>query len=186
MIDPEVILYHTFFTTEESDSFYRRLMATVAWREHMSRFGRPVPRLTAFYGDLGVTYTYSGIIERALPWTPPLAAIKQRVEAVSGARFNTVLLNQYRHQDDSVAWHSDDEEELGQNPTIASVSLGAERHFRLRHKRKRQPPVDMLLTHGSLLIMQGTTQHEWEHCVPKMNKLLNPRINLTYRLIKTS
>lgn len=186
ILDAEVRLYRNVFTPAESDTFHRHLMATVAWREHMTRFGRPVPRLTAFYGDTGKTYTYSGIVEIPLPWTPPLLAIKQRVEDVSGAVFNTVLLNLYRHQQDSVAWHSDDEEELGQNPTIASVSFGAERRFRLRHKRKRQPPIDMVLPHGSLLLMQGATQHEWEHCVPKTRQAHGSRVNLTYRLIKSS
>ena len=186
LLDADIMLYRNVFTPAESDTFYRHLIATVAWRERLTRFGRPVPRLTAFYGDTGKTYTYSGIVETPLPWTPPLLAIKQRAEDLAGSGFNTVLLNLYRHQHDSVAWHSDDERELGQHPTIASVSFGAERRFRLRHKRNRQPAIDMVLPHGSLLVMQGTSQHEWEHCVPKMKTPHGPRVNLTYRLIKSS
>jgi len=184
MRDAEVVLYRNFFSAAESDRYYRHLMTTVRWRAQRTRFGRPVPRLTAFYGDAGKTYAYSGIVETPLAWLPALLTIKRLIEAVAGVGFNTVLLNLYRDQCDSVAWHSDDEEELGQNPVIASVSFGAERPFHLRHKRKQQPPVDLVLPHGSLLLMQGATQHAWEHCVPKTKQPHGPRVNLTYRLIK--
>ena len=105
------------------------------------------------------------------------------LEANTNARFNTVLLNLYRHERDSVAWHSDDEAELGHNPVIASVSFGAERLFRLRHKARQQPHVDLLLPPGSLLLMGGETQHHWQHCIPKMKQPHRLRLNLTYRLI---
>lgn len=186
MRDAEVTLYRNFFSAAESDRFYRHLMAKVRWGAQRMRFGRPVPRLTAFYGDDGNTYTYSGLVEIPHSWIPALLRIKHHIEAVSQARFNTVLLNLYRHQHDSVAWHSDDEKELGQNPVVASVSFGAERRFRLRHKRKRQAPVDIVLPHGSMLLMQGATQHAWEHCVPKTKQPHGPRVNLTYRLINGS
>lgn len=186
MRDAEVMLFRNVFCAAESDRLYRYLMANVRWGAQRTRFGRPIPRLTAFYGDAGCTYTYSGLVEMPQPWLPALLHIKHRIEAVSKGRFNTVLLNLYRHQRDSVAWHSDDEKELGQNPVIASVSFGAERRFRLRHKRKRQPPVDVVLPHGSLLLMQGATQHTWEHCVPKTRQPHGARVNLTYRLIHVS
>ena len=183
MRDATVVLYRDFFSSAESDHYYDHLITTVMWRARRTRFGRPVPRLTAFYGDAGRIYIYSGIVEAPLPWTPALLAIKRRIEAVADVDLNTVLLNLYRDQCDSVAWHSDDEEELGQNPVIASVSFGAERRFRLRHKQKRQAPVDIVLPHGSMLLMQGATQHAWEHCVPKMQQSHAPRVNLTYRCI---
>jgi alkylated DNA repair dioxygenase AlkB len=186
MRDAEVMLYQNFFGAAERDQYYQNLMITMRWRAQRTRFGCPVPRLTAFYGDAGKTYTYSGITETPLAWTPTLLMIKHRIEGVAGVGFNTVLVNLYRDQRDSVAWHSDDEKELGQNPVIASVSFGAERRFRLRHKRNQQHPVDLVLAHGSMLHMQGATQHAWEHCVPKTNQPHGPRVNLTYRLIKAS
>lgn len=183
MRDAAVILYRNFFSAAESDHYYRHFMTTVTWQAQRTRFGRPVPRLTAFYGEADRTYRYSGIVETPLAWTPALLTIKHQIEAVAGVGFNTVLLNLYRDQRDSVSWHSDDEDELGQDPVIASVSFGAERRFRLRHKLRQQPPVDLMLPHGSMLLMQGTTQHAWEHCVPKTKHPHGPRVNLTYRLI---
>ena len=141
MPDAEVILYRTFFSEPQSDTFLRELLETTNWRqEKIKFFGKPVdlPRLTAWYGDEGKSYRYSGIQVNPDPWTPTLLAIKQEIEAVSGVVFNSVLLNLYRGERDSVAWHSDDEPELGTNPVIGSVSFGETRTFQLRHKKNKE------------------------------------------------
>jgi alkylated DNA repair dioxygenase AlkB len=118
-----------------------------------------------------------------LLWNPALTNIKSKIESLSKMEFNSVLLNLYRDGKDSVAWHSDDEPELGKNPVIASVSFGANRRFMFRHKRQKELKYELELTHGSLLMMKGTTQHFWQHQIPKVKKLTQPRINLTFRQI---
>ena len=160
-----------------------RLQGETAWKaEHIKLFGRqvPQPRLTAWHGE--AVYTYSGLRLEPLPFTPLQAEIKAAVEAASGRRFNSVLLNYYRDGADSMGMHSDDEPELGPNPAIASVSFGAVRTFILRHKRtKHTLKVD--LTSGSLLLMTGATQHHWQHGINKSGRPMGPRINLTFRYI---
>jgi len=186
MPDADVIFYPHFFSAEESDSHFQALMLTVAWRqEHIQVPGRkvPLPRLTAWYGDEGKVYRYSGITVYPHPWTDLLGEIKNRVDAASETVFNSVLLNCYRNEQDSVAWHSDDERELGVNPVIASVSFGAARNFQFKHKNLPDERREILLTPGSLLLMRGTTQHFWKHRIPKVNEPHGPRINLTFRVI---
>ncbi|MFZ2007839.1 MAG: alpha-ketoglutarate-dependent dioxygenase AlkB [Stellaceae bacterium] len=164
-----------------------RLIAEIPWRcEEVVMWGRrlPQPRLTAWYGDAGASYAYSGIQLHPLPWTPILLDIKSRIEAAAGATFNSVLLNYYRDHQDSIGFHSDDEPELGEQPVIASLSLGAERTFILKHKvLKRIEPVRRRLASGSLLLMKGDTQRCWRHGVPKEGRPCGPRINLTFRQI---
>lgn len=185
--DGDAVYVESLFSAEESRLFFAALREEVRWsREKLELFGRAIdmPRLTAWYGDPGRTYAYSGIVHQPLPWTPTLRAIKSRVEAVAGAAFNGVLLNLYRAGRDSMAWHSDDEPELGPAPVIASVSLGGVRAFQLKHRRRRDVPrVDLALADGSLLVMRGDTQRHWLHRVPKTAKPVPPRINLTFRLI---
>ncbi len=144
----------------------------------------PLPRLTAWYGDEGKSYTYSGIEQHPDPWTPTLKLIKSKVEEILEVTFNTVLLNLYRDGKDSVSWHSDDELELGENPIIASVSFGAVRRFSLKHKISKDYKIDLDLPNGSLLLMKGETQHFWQHQIAKTSKSVQPRINLTFRMIK--
>lgn len=160
-----------------------RLLAETAWRsESITLWGKQFlqPRLTAWYGD--ASYTYSGLTMEALPFTPLLVEIKQAVEQASGRVFNSVLLNYYRNERDSMGMHSDDEAELGPEPPIASVSFGATRTFILRHKRsKRTVRID--LTDGSLLLMAGATQANWSHGINKGAAPKGPRINLTFRYI---
>lgn len=187
MPDGEVIIYRHFFKQLESDQFFDILFNSLNWRqEKIKFFGKEVnvPRLTAWYGDEGKSYQYSGIKMNPNPWTPSLIVIKEKVEAVLKLKFNSVLINLYRQGQDSMGWHSDDEPELGQNPTIASVSFGATRRFQLRHKlNKELDTLEVILTNGSLLLMQGTTQHFWKHQIPKTSKVLTERINLTFRII---
>lgn len=165
----------------------------VKWRQDRLRmYGREVdvPRLNAWYGDPGVAYTYSGIAMDPLPWTPLLEDIRERVSATAAHGFNSVLINFYRDGNDSVAWHADDEPELGRKPVIASLSLGSERIFLMRHRNHRDRgvrDVRLPLPPGSLLIMAGETQANWLHQVPRMRGRNDPgpRINLTFRRILT-
>jgi len=163
------------------------LIAEVPWRaEEVTVWGRLVlqPRLTAWYGDAGANYAYSGIQLRPHPWTPLLLDIKTRIEDAVGATFNSVLLNYYRDHNDSIGFHSDDESELGDRPIIASLSFGEERIFVLKHKRLREAkPLRLRLASGSLLLMAGDTQHCWRHGIPKESRQCGPRVNLTFRRI---
>ena len=187
MPDGEVAIYRNFFNRIESDQIFQALLSKIKWRQDkMKLYGKEfeLPRLTAWYGDDGKSYTFSGIPMNPDAWTPTLLSIKSRIEEVTQAKFNSVLLNLYRSGKDGVSWHSDDEPELGKNPIIASVSFGETRRFQLRHKLdKSLDKVEITLTHGSLLIMKGSTQHLWQHQIPKSAKSLRERINLTFRII---
>ncbi len=185
--DGQVILYPDLFNRQDSNGLFSDLCDRIQWRqETIQIFGKrmSVPRLTAWYGDEGKFYTYSGIEHHPQPWIPPLKSIKSKVEEISDVTFNSVLLNLYRTGKDSMAWHSDDEPELGKNPIIASVSLGATRRFSLRHKTAKDRKVHLDLTNGCLVLMQGETQHRWQHQIPKTSQSVQPRINLTFRTIK--
>jgi len=160
-----------------------QLIADTPWRsEIVTVYGKqhPQPRLTAAYGD--APYTYSGLTIHPLPWTPLLLSIKEAVESASSHAFNSVLLNYYRDERDSMGMHSDDERALGRNPVIASFSLGATRTFILRHKTTKQT-IKLDLPDGCLLIMQGALQHHWQHGINKLTKSLGARLNLTFRSI---
>jgi alkylated DNA repair dioxygenase AlkB len=140
--------------------------------------------LIAWYGDRGSTYTYSGITLTPLCWTELLLDIKRRVEVVAQASFNSVLLNYYRDNRDSMGFHSDDEPELGDRPAIASLSLGEERTLILKHKlNKLFKPMRLRLASGSLLLMKGQTQTCWKHGIAKETRRCGPRVNLTFRRI---
>jgi len=185
--DGEVIFYPNFFNTQESDRLFSALHSSVKWRQDTIYFyGKtiPLPRLTSWYGDEGKSYIYSGIQQHPEPWTPTLTSIKLKAEAISKITFNSVLINLYRDGKDSVSWHSDDEPELGKNPIIASISLGGTRRFSLRHKTSKDYKIDIDLPKGSLLLMKGETQHFWKHQIAKTAKSVEPRINLTFRVIK--
>lgn len=174
------------FGRAEADALFARLRADIQWREEeIIIFGerKRVPRLVAWHGDPGVAYTYSGAHHEPEPWTAPLAGLRARIESLSGQNFNAVLLNLYRSGADGMGWHADDEPELGVNPVIASVSLGATRRFRLRHRRRKELTRDLDLAHGSLLLMAGTTQHHWLHALPKTARAVGERINLTFRRV---
>lgn len=184
--DGELFLYPHFFTVDEADRYYQQLLDQIKWQqETIQMYGKQlkVPRLTAWYGEQGKAYTYSGIHHDALAWIGPLLEIKSRIESVAVTGFNSVLLNLYRDGNDGVAWHSDDEPELGPQPVIASVSFGEARVFQLRHKHNHAPKKNLLLPHGSLLIMRGNTQSNWLHQIAKSKKPMGPRINLTFRAI---
>lgn len=184
--DGEAVYYPALFTAAESDALLSALTRTIEWKQdRITLYGKEhdVPRLTAWYGDEGVRYGYSGLRMRAKAWTEELLAIKARIDVLAGVRFNSVLLNLYRDGSDSMGWHADDEPELGENPVIASVSFGASRTFKLRHVVDKTT-CNVVLDHGSLLLMKGRTQHAWVHAVPKTKKVLQPRCNLTFRVVE--
>jgi alkylated DNA repair dioxygenase AlkB len=173
-----------FFTVPKADALVAGLTRTIAWKQERGGFGRLFPRLTALYGDPGVVYVYSGTSYPSLRWTAELAEIRRLVEQAAGAPFNSVLLNRYRDGNDSMGFHADDEPELGTNPIVPSISLGAQRRFVLRHNRSKEK-LELLLGHGSLLIMAGTLQHHWQHALPKMKGAQGERINLTFRQLNS-
>ncbi|MDC8004519.1 alpha-ketoglutarate-dependent dioxygenase AlkB [Aureisphaera galaxeae] len=185
--DASISYYPTFFGPEEADALYEELYRETPWQQDdIKIFGKVYaqPRLTALYGSEEKTYRYSGLTMYPKLFTPTLLEIKDRVEKETGNHFNAVLLNLYRDGNDSNGWHSDDEKELGTNPVIASVSLGAKRCFQLKHKRDKKLKYKLFLNHGSLLLMSGETQHHWKHQLPKTKKINVPRINLTFRALK--
>jgi alkylated DNA repair dioxygenase AlkB len=184
--DGEVYFYKSFFTKKDADYFFKKLFLETPWRDDtITLFGKKVaqPRRTAWYADPNKSYKYSGLKMEPLPWTQTLLKIKSSVEQKTKCKFNSVLLNLYRHQKDSMGWHRDNEKELGPDPTIASVSFGETRAFQLRRYEQKDFKTAIDLCHGSLLLMGGSTQHHWEHCLPKKTQALGPRINLTFRQI---
>ncbi|MAU26020.1 MAG: alpha-ketoglutarate-dependent dioxygenase AlkB [Muricauda sp.] len=186
LVDADIRYYPHFLTASEADCFFDRLLQNIEWRyDDITVFGKTYkqPRLTALYGNNGKPYSYSNIVMWPHSFIEPLTTIKERIEKVAKVEFTTCLLNLYRDGKDSNGWHSDDEKELGRNPVIASVSLGEERYFHLRHKKNKSLKSKLLLQHGSLLLMQGETQHNWQHQIPKTAKRIGPRINLTFRVI---
>lgn len=182
----EALYYPHFFTKEESEVFFERLLKEVKWKhEPIKIFGKEImqPRLTAWFSDSGRGYSYSGITMQAYPWNDVLLAIKNKIETVAAINFNSALLNLYRDGNDSVGWHRDNEKELGAEPVIGSVSLGAPRVFQLREYKKKENIISQKLLHGSLLIMRGESQQHWEHRLPKTTKRLSERINITFRVV---
>ena len=189
MPDAEVYYLRELRLTQTAEAVMKQLIDEVPWRgENIIVWGKtyPQPRLTAWYGDNGANYTYSGIHLAPLPWTHTVIDIKNRVEEIAGTNFNSVLVNYYRDHHDSMGLHSDDEPELGRRPIIASVSVGEERTFILKHKTRRDlKSVRLKLASGSLLLMKGDTQHCWKHGIEKEKRPCGPRLNLTFRRICT-
>jgi alkylated DNA repair dioxygenase AlkB len=179
--DAELILIDNFFTKEESDRFYEKILRQTKWREYeMEMYDKIVtaPRMISWYEDKDNVGAY----QNGPDWTYDLLTIRGRVERETQIEFNSLLLNLYRNGNDGVSWHSDKEHNSGPNPIIASVTFGETRMFRLRHKfRKEIPQVEIPLHHGSFLLMAGTTNSFWQHQVPKTAKNVLPRINLTFR-----
>ena len=158
----------------------------VLWKQDLIKmYGDvyPLPRLTSWYGDSGKSYSYSGITSQPNAWTTKLLELKLMVESAANSTFNSVLLNWYRDGSDYLSWHADDEPELGQEPTIASVSFGETRDFVLRRKQNHAEKIMVPLEHGSLLVMSGKLQSYWEHSVPKRRRVQGSRFNLTFRSI---
>lgn len=183
--DSDISYFPHFFSSEKASDYFKVLKSETEWQQDtITLYGKtyPQPRLTALYGDNEKHYTYSGITMFPKPFSSTLLEIKSKIEVVSETKYNIVLLNLYRHGNDSIGWHSDDEKELGKNPNIASVSFGAERMFHLKHN-KEKISFKIKLENGSLLLMKGATQHFWKHQIPKSKKINQLRINLTFRRI---
>ena len=183
--DGEAIYFGPLCTANEADELFAALMEEIDWQhDRVKLYGREIvtKREVAWHGDAAFQYTYSHNTKTALPWTPTLQNIKQMVEAESGDSFNCCLLNLYHSGEEGMAWHADDEKELLPDGAIASVSLGAPRRFVFRHKADKEK-AEILLAHGSLLLMRGTTQSHWEHSLPVMKRANGARINLTFRTI---
>ncbi|MBC05125.1 alpha-ketoglutarate-dependent dioxygenase AlkB [Thalassospira sp.] len=179
--DGEVLLLRDIMADDEADKTFARLQSNIVWQQETAKIhGKEiaVPRLTAWYGE--VAYRYSGVYHPASPFPRIVAPLRTLAEDLAGVAFNTVLLNQYRDGRDSVSWHADDEEVLGENPVIASLTFGQERRFHFRHK-KTGDRISVDLPHNSALIMSGSTQHCWVHQLPKTARQVGPRINLTFR-----
>jgi alkylated DNA repair dioxygenase AlkB len=210
--EAELLFIENFYTPSVSDAFLTQLSAELAWKQgEITIFGKKIaePRLTVWYGDAGKNYTYSGKLQAPLMWHNALILIKNNVEKLinsalnkpinselnqqlnselnkelmSAFNFNSVLCNYYRNGQDSMGFHSDNEKELGQNPIIASINFGESRRFIFRRRDDKTVKHELVLTHGSLLVMSGAMQHHWVHAVPKEPKRTRPRINLTFRHI---
>lgn len=182
------VSFLTRFPFPMSDSgIFQKLHGDTTWlHEDVVVWGKrhKQPRLTAWYGDPGRSYTYSSTVMYPLPWTDLLLSLKRELELLVDARFNSVLLNLYRDENDRMGFHSDNEPSLGPEPTIASLSYGATRTLLFKHKRRKDLPKRALkLTSGSMLLMKGATQQNWNHGINKESAPCGPRINLTFRNI---
>lgn len=190
IVDAEVSLWRDPDFGQSYGDLLRDLIDNTAWRQEEVRiYGKKhlQPRLSAWYGSNEVNYSYSGITLAARPWSQLLLDLKSRIESLVSHEFNSLLLNYYRDQRDSMGMHSDDESELGQQPVIASLSLGEERTFLLRHKfRKDLNTIKLPLPSGSVLLMKGDTQYYWKHGINKEKRSCGPRVNLTFRKIINS
>lgn len=177
--------YKDMLTLKQADAYYSDLLSKIEWKnDEALMFGKRIitKRKVAWYADKPFKYTYSNTTKLALPWTKELVEIKKIIENNTGEHFNSCLLNLYHSGDEGMAWHSDDEKELKKNAAIASLSLGAERKFSLKHKKSKKV-VSLVLHHGSLLVMKGTTQSNWLHRLPPTKTVTTPRVNLTFRMM---
>lgn len=184
--DADVLYRPGWLDPTAAETAFAALIAEIDWQAHRIRlFGREVetPRLCNWTGDPAAAYAYSGTRFEPQPWTPTLQRVRERLQGEGVGTFNSVLANRYRSGRDSMGWHSDDERELGPAPVIASLSLGAPRRFRLRHRRDPALRAERVLESGSLLIMRGQTQRHYRHDLPKTARPVGERINLTFRWI---
>jgi len=183
--DSEIQYVANAFTAREADRLLQSLLDAIPWRTATMTIAgqkRPLPRLQCWMADQGRSYSYSGLKLSPHPWNPDVLRIKARLEQLCEHSFNSVLLNYYRDGSDSVSWHADDETELGPNPIVASVSLGAERTLEFKPKfNLTTPKKQIVLGNGSILIMGKTIQNNWLHKLPKISETIDPRISLTFR-----
>ena len=183
--DGTVNYYGKIIDQEEADAFYLQLLENIEWKnDEAVIFGKKIltKRKVAWYGDDNYEYTYSNSTKKAIPWTPELLKLKALAEEKTGEKFNSCLLNLYHNGEEGMAYHSDGEKDLKKNGAIASLSFGAERKFSFKHKFTKEK-VELLLEHGSLLVMKDHTQSFWLHRLPLTKKIHTPRINLTFRTI---
>lgn len=183
--DGIVNYYGVIFTKQQADFYLETLLNTIEWRnDEAVIFGKRIitKRKVAWYGDKPFEYTYSNTTKHALPWTTELLELKSAIEQQTGETFNSCLLNLYHDGSEGMAWHSDGEKDLLKNGAIGSLSFGSERKFAFKHKQTMEK-VELILEHGSLLVMKGTTQTHWLHRLPPTKLSKKPRVNLTFRTI---
>lgn len=183
--DGEVNYYGKLFSPVEADHYLEQLLNGIEWKnDEAIIFGKLITtkRKVAWYADEVFEYTYSNITKTALPWTKDLLTLKTIAEEKTGETFNSCLLNLYHSGEEGMAWHSDAEKDLKKNGAIASLSFGAQRKFSFKHKQTKES-VSLVLEHGSLLVMKGSTQTHWLHRLPPTKKTTKPRVNLTFRTI---
>jgi alkylated DNA repair dioxygenase AlkB len=186
-VDGIAYYYGKILTFDEANEYFHSLLQNIPWKnDEVIVFGKHIvtKRKTAWYGDSNYVYIYSNTEKRALPWNKELVNLKQIVENLSNAKYNSCLLNLYNNGNEGMGWHSDDEKSIEEYSTIASVSFGAERKFSFKHKQSKKI-ISILLEHGSLLLMKEGTQKNWLHSLPKSTKITLPRINLTFRRMVT-
>ena len=185
--DASIEYYPTFYSTETADELFHTIINETSWQQdQITVYGKTYnqPRLTAFYSNTKNALEYSNIKMNPHPFSESLITIKNKIEKEMKKEFNSCLLNLYRDGKDSNGWHADNEKQLGENPIIASLSLGSERYFHLKHRTKPHIKHKIVLKHGSVLVMKEETQHFWLHQIPKTKKEIGKRINLTFRYIK--
>ena len=185
--DGQAHYFGKIINAEQKHIYFNELLNKIEWtNESLVMFGKEITtkRKVAFYADHLIEYTYSNKTKKGLEWTPLLIEIKQLVSSYTGSNYNACLLNLYHDGAEGMGWHSDDEKEIIPNSSIASLSLGAERKFALKHKATKEAK-SILLEHGSLLEMLGSFQKHWLHSMPKSKKIVAPRINLTFRQMHT-
>ena len=183
--DGEVYYKKCIWDKPNAENLLREMQQHLHWQhDELMMFGKKITtnRKVSWYGDKAFTYTYSRTTKSAIPWHPLLLPIREKTETVTNASFNACLCNFYHHGNEGMTWHSDDDKEFGLNPTIASLSFGAERTFSFRHKITKEV-ISIILESGSVLLMKSNTQTHWVHSLPKSAKIKDPRINLTFRWV---
>ena len=183
--DGTVNYYGTILDQDEADDFYQKLLEGIEWKnDEAIIFGKKIltKRKVAWYADAGITYTYAGVKKSGLEWISALNRIRQKVEAITGAKYNACLLNLYHVGEEGMGWHQDNEKEMVAGSSIASLSFGAVRKFAFKHAKTNER-LDIELAHGSLLDMKGAIQAHWYHSLPKTTRVKQMRINLTFRLM---
>jgi len=183
--DGVVNYYGKLLSPKDADAYLNRLLNKIEWKHDKAFiYGRQITtkRKVAWYGDRAFEYTYSNTTKRALPWTQELLELRELVQQKTGETFNSCLLNLYHNGSEGMAWHSDAEKDLKKNGAIGSLSLGAERKFAFKHKATKET-ISAFLQHGSLLVMKGATQSHWLHRLPPTKKVVDLRVNLTFRTI---
>ena len=183
--DGEALYWKSVFSSTLSNNCYTNLMNEINWKhDELTMFGRHIvtKRMVAWYGDQALAYKYSNKPKIAMLWTPELSLIKEKVELVTGHKYNSCLLNLYHNGEEGMGWHSDNEKQLKENGAIASVSFGASRKFTMKHKATNEK-ISLELDSGSLLLMRGSIQKHWLHSLPLSKKIKEARINLTFRTI---
>lgn len=186
LLDGDLLLYPQAFAPSVALQLFQQLQQEILWQqETLTIYGKQhsCPRLQSWIGNPEAIYRYSGKTFRPDPWTPTTSALNALINKCLQHPFNSLLANLYRNGQDSMGWHSDNEPELGAEPVIASLSLGATRDFSLRRVGETRQHLSIALSSGSLLIMNAGMQNRWQHALPKRRNTHSPRINLTFRQI---